>query len=70
MWGQGLYIYPHAFVKSFEVACEKPMFLQVDGEAASSGDNCRYKFEIIPHGINLLIPEPNPQTESIPSREE
>jgi diacylglycerol kinase (ATP) len=52
----------HALVKSFKVTCEKPMFLQVDGEAASSGDNCQYTFEIIPHGINLIIPEPKAQS--------
>ncbi len=43
------------------------MFLQVDGEAVSSGDNRHYKFDIISHGINLIFPEPKPQSEQIAS---
>ena len=62
-----IYIYPHAFVKSFEITCDKPMFLQVDGEAVSSGDNRHYKFDIISHGINLIFPEPKPQAVPIAS---
>jgi len=57
----------HALVKSFEITCDKPMFLQVDGEAASSGDNRHYKFDIISHGINLIFPEPKPQSVPIAS---
>jgi diacylglycerol kinase (ATP) len=47
----------HARVTRFSVACDKPMFLQADGEPVTVGDNRRYDFQVIPGGIRMLFPK-------------
>lgn len=46
-----------AMVNGFEITSDKPMFLQVDGEPTSLGENTHYKFACLPSAARVLIPE-------------
>jgi diacylglycerol kinase family enzyme len=45
----------HYLVQSFTVTSERPLYLQLDGEAVLLGDGTRYEFEFCREAVNVLM---------------
>lgn len=48
----------HYLVRDFAVVSERPMYLQLDGEAVQLGDGTRYEFEFCADAVTVMMGEP------------
>ena len=48
----------HYLVRDFAVMSERPMYLQLDGEAVQLGDGTRYEFEFCADAVTVMMGEP------------